>query len=91
MERDFYGGPKVLSFEKEIKKYFKVKHAITVNSWTSGLVCSVGALKNLKPGDEIILSPWTMSACLSSILFWNVAPIFAGYRKRLFYHMSSFY
>ena len=82
--KGFYGGPKVLSFEKKIKKYFKVKHAITVNSWTSGLICSVGALKNLKEGDEIILSPWTMSACLSSILFWNAIPIFADIEKDYF-------
>lgn len=82
--KGFYGGPKVLSFEKKIQKYFKVKHAITVNSWTSGLICSVGALKNLKEGDEIILSPWTMSACLSSILFWNAIPIFADIEKDYF-------
>ena len=82
--KGFYGGPKVLSFEKKIQKYFRVKHAITVNSWTSGLICSVGALKNLKPGDEIILSPWTMSACLSSILFWNAIPIFADIEKDYF-------
>lgn len=82
--KGFYGGPKVLSFEQKIQKYFKVKYAITVNSWTSGLICSVGALKNLKPGDEIILSPWTMSACLSSILFWNAIPIFADIEKDYF-------
>ena len=82
--KGFYGGPSVLNFEKKIKSYFKVKHAITVNSWTSGLICSVGALKNLNPGDEIILSPWTMSACLSSILFWNAIPVFADIEKDYF-------
>ena len=30
----------------EIKyaNYFKVKHAIAVNSWTAGLTCAIGAL-----------------------------------------------
>lgn len=82
--KGFFGGQKVLSFEEQIKKYFNVNHAITVNSWTSGLICSVGSLKNLNPGDEIILSPWTMSACLSSILFWNAIPIFADIEKDYF-------
>jgi len=82
--KGFLGGQKVLSFEDEIKKYFKVRNAITVNSWTSGLICSVGAIKNLDPGDEIILSPWTMSACLSSILFWNAIPVFADIEENYF-------
>ena len=58
---DFYGGENVLKFEKVCKAFFKVKHAITVNSWTSGLVASIGAL-GIEPGDEIIVSPWTMCA-----------------------------
>ena len=41
---DFFGGPKVKEFEKDCAKFFGVKHAITVNSWTSGLVAAVGAL-----------------------------------------------
>ena len=35
----FYGGEQVQKFEKYLKNYFKVKHAITTNSWTSGF-CS---------------------------------------------------
>ena len=54
--KNFLGGKYVQKFEKDCKKYFKVKHAITVNSWTSGLVAIIGSL-NVKPGDEIILSP----------------------------------
>ena len=42
--KEFYGGSLVKKFEKECQKYFKVKHAIAVNSWTSGLICAVGAL-----------------------------------------------
>ncbi|NCY20338.1 DegT/DnrJ/EryC1/StrS family aminotransferase [bacterium] len=50
---DFYGGPHVQSFERKWAKYFKVKHAIAVNSWTSGLVAALGAI-GLEPGDEVI-------------------------------------
>ena len=73
---DFYGGPKVQEFEMEAAKYFGVKHAITVNSWTSGLVAAVGAI-GIEPGDEVIVSPWTMSASATAILHWNGIPVFA--------------
>ena len=73
---DFYGGPKVKEFESVCEDFFKVKNAISVNSWTSGLICSVGAI-DIEPGDEVILSPWTMCACAAAILHWNAIPVFA--------------
>jgi len=81
--KDFFGGPNILKFEKNIQKFYKVKHAITVNSWTSGLICAVGAL-NLKPGDEIILPTWTMTACAAAILHWNYIPVFADINSNTF-------
>lgn len=72
----FFGGPKVKEFEKASQELFNVKHAITFNSWTSGLTASVGAL-GLEPGDEVIVTPWTMCASASAILHWNAIPIFA--------------
>ena len=72
----FMGGPKVQQFEAEVARYFGVKHAIAVNSWTSGLIAAVGAI-GLEPGDEIITSPWTMAATATAILHWNGIPIFA--------------
>ena len=73
---DFLGGPKVRQFERDCEKYFDVKHAITVNSWTSGLVTAVGAL-SIEPGDEIIVTPWTMCASATAIMHWNAIPVFA--------------
>ena len=73
---DFYGGSKVKDFEEDCKSFFKVKHAITVNSWTSGLIASMGAI-GLEPGDEVITTPWTMCATATSIIHWNAIPIFA--------------
>ena len=72
----FYGGKVVKQMEKKYAKYFKVKHAISVNSWTSGLICAVGSL-DVEPGDEIILPTWTMAACAASIIHWNAIPVFA--------------
>lgn len=73
---DFYGGPKVREFESRAADYFGVKHAVTVNSWSSGLVAAVGAI-GIEPGDEVIVTPWTMSASATAILHWNAIPVFA--------------
>jgi len=73
---DFYGGPKVQEFERAWEDYFNVKHAVTVNSLTSGLTAAVGAI-GVEPGDEVIVSPWTMCASATTILHWNAIPVFA--------------
>ncbi|MEW7009870.1 DegT/DnrJ/EryC1/StrS family aminotransferase [Lentilitoribacter sp. EG35] len=80
---DFYGGPKVQEFERQCEAYFKVKHAITVNSWTSGLIAAVGAI-GIEPGDEVIVSPWTMCASATAILQWNAIPVFADIDSETF-------
>ena len=79
----FYGGKKVKEFERKIEKFFKVKHAVTVNSWTSGIVCAIGAL-DIEPGDEVIVTPWTMPATATAILHWNAIPVFADINKETF-------
>lgn len=72
----FMGGKEVRAFEKEAASYFGVKHAVVVNSWTSGLIAAVGAI-GIEPGDEIITTPWTMAATATAILHFNGIPIFA--------------
>jgi perosamine synthetase len=72
----FMGGPKVREFEQHAAKYFGVKHAIAVNSWTSGLIAAIGAI-GLEPGDEVITTPWSMAATATAILHWNGIPVFA--------------
>jgi dTDP-4-amino-4,6-dideoxygalactose transaminase len=80
---DFYGGEKVQELERYCEQYFDVKHAITVNSWTSGLIAAVGAL-DIEPGDEVIVSPWTMCATATAILHWNAIPVFADIDSKTF-------
>ncbi len=72
----FMGGSRVQALERQAAELFGVRHCLAVNSWTSGLVCAVGAL-GLEPGDEVITSPWTMAATATSILHWNAIPVFA--------------
>ena len=75
-EEKFYGGTSVQALEEKFSGKLGVKHAISVNSWTSGLICAVGAI-GLEPGDEVITTPWTMSATAMAIVHWNGIPIFA--------------
>ncbi|NPV91580.1 MAG: DegT/DnrJ/EryC1/StrS family aminotransferase [Firmicutes bacterium] len=80
---DFYGGPEVQALEREWAEHFQVKHAISVNSATSGLYCAVGAT-GAGPGDEIIASPYTMSASATSALIFNSVPVFADIEEDFF-------
>ena len=80
---DFYGGPKVKEFEQRWSDHFGVKHSISTNSCTSGLMIAVGAI-GIEPGDEVIVSPWTMTATATSILVWNAIPVFADIEDETF-------
>jgi dTDP-4-amino-4,6-dideoxygalactose transaminase len=80
---EFLGGPYVKDLENTICKKFNVKHAITVNSWSSGLLIAVGSL-GLEPGDEIIVSPWNMCSTVTSILQWLCVPVFCDIEPETF-------
>jgi len=82
-DNDFYGGPKVQEFERRWSEHFNIKHSVCVNSCTSGLMVALGAI-GLEPGDEVIVSPWTMSATATSILVWNAIPVFADIEAETF-------
>ena len=79
----FYGGKNIKILEKKVEKKFKVKNAILVNSWTSGLIAIFGAL-GIKKNDEVILPPWTMSACAASIIFGAENQFFVILKKKIF-------
>ncbi|MCB1995984.1 MAG: DegT/DnrJ/EryC1/StrS family aminotransferase [Burkholderiaceae bacterium] len=70
------GGPKVRAFERKWADIYGFRHAISVNSWTTGLQTAVGAV-GIGPGDEVIVSPYTMSASATAILFYGGIPVFA--------------
>jgi len=80
---DFFGGPKVQEFEMACAEFFGVGHAITVNSWTSGLVAAVGAV-GVGPGDEVIVPTWTMAASATAVLHWSGIPVFADIDEESF-------
>jgi len=75
-DEDFLGGPEVRRLEREWAEAFGVRHAVAVNSATSGLYAAVGA-SGVEPGEEIIVSPYTMSASAVAPLIYNAIPVFA--------------
>jgi perosamine synthetase len=74
--KDFFGGPTVQKFENDWAKVFSSKYAISVNSNTSGLFAAIGAC-GIRAGDEVIVSPYTMSASALAPIIYGAVPIFA--------------
>ena len=72
----FEGGPYVQKFETEWSAYYNIKHSISINSATSGLYAAIGAL-GIGYGDEVIVSPFTMTACALAPLIYGAIPVFA--------------
>jgi perosamine synthetase len=79
--KNFYGGPEVQAFEKEWASFFKVKHAISVNSATSGIYAAIGATQ-INPGEEVIVTPLSMSISAVAPLLYNAIPVFADIEEK---------
>lgn len=80
---EFMGGPSVQLLEKEWQIKFGSASAIAVNSATSGLHITCGAI-GLKPGDEVIVSPYSMSCSATAPMIYGAIPIFADIEKDYF-------
>jgi dTDP-4-amino-4,6-dideoxygalactose transaminase len=79
----FLGGKQVKELEALLEGYFKSKYAVSVNSATAGLHIALGAC-GIGPGDEVIVSPYTMSASATAIVMLNAIPVFADIEKETF-------
>ena len=73
---DFMGGPQVKAFEEAWADAYAAGHAVAMNSATSGLFAAAGAA-GIGPGDEVIVSPYTMMASVTAAVVFNAVPIFA--------------
>lgn len=79
----FDGGPVVREFEAKFATRFHCKHALAVNSNTSGLIAAMGAI-GIGPGDEVIVPPCTMSATAMAPLFYGGIPVFVDIEPETF-------
>lgn len=80
---DFLGGPEVRAAEAEFAAAFAVPHAVSTNSATTGLQTALAA-SGLGPGDEVIVSPFTMSASAATIVLQHAVPVFADIDPRTY-------
>jgi perosamine synthetase len=79
----FFGGEYIQKLELMVSKKFSIKHAVSFNSATTALQAAVAAA-GVGPGDEVITSPYTMSATASSILLNGAVPVFADINDKTF-------
>lgn len=68
-------GPKVERFENELRQYLGAKYTVTTGSCSAALHLSILAF-GIKPGDEVITTPFTYVATVNAILHAGAIPIF---------------
>jgi perosamine synthetase len=68
-------GPMVDRFEDAVRQEVGTKHALALNSGTSALMAAMIA-HGIRPGDEVITSPFTFVATLNAILHTGATPRF---------------
>ena len=79
----FIGGQEVEEFEKEVAQFCKIKEAIGVNSGTDALLLSLKAI-DIKPGDEVITTPFTFIATAGVIANCGAKPVFVDINPETF-------
>jgi len=68
-------GPRLAEFELKFAEYIGRKHAIAVNSGTSGLFLCMQAL-GIGAGDEVITTPFTFISSVTCIMMAGARPVF---------------
>ena len=68
-------GPEVQSFEEEMSSYLGVNYAVGVASGTDALHLALLAC-DIKPGDEVITTPFTAPATTEVIKHCGATPVF---------------
>ena len=68
-------GPEVSELEENLCQFTEAKNAITCSSGTDALLLSMMAL-DIKPGDEVITTPFTFIATAETIALLGAKPVF---------------
>jgi len=79
----FILGPEVRQLEESTAEYLGVKHAVGLNSGTDALVIGLRAL-GIKPGDEVITSPFSFFATGEAISLLGAVPVFVDIEPSTF-------
>ncbi len=71
----FLGGKNVREFEKRFAHYHGVEYAVAFNSGTAALHAAVAAV-GVRPGEEVIVPPYTFTSTATCALMHNAVPVF---------------
>ena len=78
---NYWTGEECKKFEKEYSKWSNSAHAIALSNGTVALDLALKAVK-IKKGDEVIVTPRSFIASVSSVVQSGATPIFADVDKR---------
>ncbi|MCD7781129.1 MAG: DegT/DnrJ/EryC1/StrS family aminotransferase [Methanosphaera sp.] len=69
-------GPRVEAFQKEFSNYVDADYGVATSSGTTALHTVLLAC-GIKPGDEVITTPFTFAATANSVLYSQATPVFS--------------
>ncbi|WP_459815584.1 DegT/DnrJ/EryC1/StrS family aminotransferase [Campylobacter concisus] len=84
---NFIMGTEISEFETELEKYIDVKYAISCSSGTDAILMALMAI-DIKPGDEVITTPFTFVATSEMIALLGAKPVFVDIDEKT-YNISA--
>jgi erythromycin biosynthesis sensory transduction protein eryC1 len=84
---NFIMGTEIFDFETELEKYIDVKYAISCSSGTDAILMALMAI-DIKPGDEVITTPFTFVATSEMIALLGAKPVFVDIDEKT-YNISA--
>ncbi len=76
-------GPKTKEFEQKFADFIGCRHALAVNSCTSGLHLALEAA-GVGPGDHVLTTPYTFTATAEVVRYLGAEPLFVDIDPRTF-------